>query len=236
MTRHRSPEVYRCIARITEELARTGISKAHRNLVDEYDYRSIDDVLNALAPLLAKHRLCVLPRVLERTSDICSAVGMTALTKVALSVAFDLVSAKDGSSHTVQTWAEALDEGDKGTSKALSSAFKGAMLQVFCVPVAGADADASSHKISNQDTAEPPQGWEAWSGDIVEIVGSCDSDDALDRLRKRYMGMLTGLKRERPDLYAQIGASFSTRAGKFESSRQCNPSTVAAPAGELVNS
>ena len=42
---------------------------------------------------------------------------------VLLRVAFDLVSVEDGSVHTVEAYGEALDEGDKGTAKAMSAAY-----------------------------------------------------------------------------------------------------------------
>ena len=65
-----APQVYKAITAIAAELSGAGIAKRHRNERDDYRYRSIDDVLNRLSPLLAKHKLCVLPRVLERTAPI----------------------------------------------------------------------------------------------------------------------------------------------------------------------
>ena len=62
-----APSIYAAINAVTAELARSGIAKSRTNEVDDYKYRSIDDVLDRLAPLLAKHKLCVLPRALERT-------------------------------------------------------------------------------------------------------------------------------------------------------------------------
>ena len=62
-----APSVYAAINAISAELAEHGIAKTHVNEADDYQYRSIDDLLDRLAPLLAKHRLCVLPRVLKRT-------------------------------------------------------------------------------------------------------------------------------------------------------------------------
>ena len=63
-----APSIYGAINAVTAELAGSGIAKNRTNLVEGYKYRSIDDVLNRLAPLLAKHRLCVLPRVVDRTT------------------------------------------------------------------------------------------------------------------------------------------------------------------------
>lgn len=213
---HGSSHVFRAINRITAAFAKAGIAKSHCNLQDQYLYRSIDDVLNRLSPLLCRHALCVLPRVLERHAEDRTGDGDTLLVSVRLLVAFDLVSCRDASSHTIQAWGEALDASDKGTAKAMSAAYKSAMLQVFCVPVASDDADATTHrlKIPTRER-EPVQGWDAWSADIVDMIGICESLDAIDRIRTRHRGLLEALKQERPDLYAAIGERASTRAGQL---------------------
>src|SRR5690349_16737248 len=175
-----APSVYAAINAITAELASAGIPKSRFNEVDEYRYRSIDDVLNRLAPLLAKHRLCVLPRVtkrqvIERQDD------EQLLVDVVLKMAFSLVSADDGSSHLVEAYGEALDAGDKGTAKAMSAAYKSAMIQVFCIPVGDLeDADATSHRLAAKThVPEPVQGWEQWARDIQDIVAVCESEAAI---------------------------------------------------------
>src|SRR5687768_2004268 len=138
------PRIYRTINAVMASLTHSGIPKAHTNVQEQYQYRSIDDVLNRMAPLFAKHRLCVLPRVLERITVDRKSAKDEFLVSVALKVAFDLVSAVDQSRHTVEAYGEALDAGDKATSKAMSAAYKAAMLQTFCIPLVGTeDADAS---------------------------------------------------------------------------------------------
>ena len=207
----RSPQVYRAINAITSAFAHDGIAKAHTNVRDQYQYRSIDDLLNRLGPLLARYRLCILPRVLERTATEQRGDGDVLLTAVAVRVAYELVSCRDGSSHIIEAVGEALDAGDKATAKALSSAYKSAMLHAFCVPVAGEDGDASSHRLQLPAAIEPAQGWEAWAKDIIDMIGVCETTQALDRVRSRQSSLLTALKRERPDLYARIGETFGAR-------------------------
>ncbi len=65
-----APSVYAAIHAVAADLATIGIAKDHVNAADDYKYRSIDDVLGKLAPLLAKHRLCVLPQAFERFERI----------------------------------------------------------------------------------------------------------------------------------------------------------------------
>ena len=213
-----APQVYKAITAIAAELSGAGIPKRHRNERDDYRYRSIDDVLNRLSPLLAKHKLCVLPRVLERTSTDRVGEADLLLVGVALRVAFDLVSSADGSIHTVEAFGEALDASDKATAKAMSSAYKHAMLQVFCVPVAQiADTDASSHRLKRARThqREPVEGWAMWTSGIIDIAKSCATPEALARLQERQRPLLKALSREKPDLYAQIGAAFANRTAEL---------------------
>lgn len=56
-----APSVYSAIHAVAADFAQNGIAKSHFNTTGDYDYRSIDDVMGRLAPLLAKHRLCILP-------------------------------------------------------------------------------------------------------------------------------------------------------------------------------
>ena len=51
-----APSVYAAIHAVASDFAEQGIPKSHTNVRDRYDYRSIDDVMGRLAPLLAKHR------------------------------------------------------------------------------------------------------------------------------------------------------------------------------------
>jgi hypothetical protein len=213
MTSPACPHVYRAISAITAAFAKDGIAKTHTNIRDQYQYRSIDDVLNRLGPLLAKHRLCVLPRVLKHRMRTQVGEQDSLLTSVQLLAAFDLVSARDGSCHTVQGWGEALDGGDKGTAKAMSSAYKSAMLQAFCIPVATDDPDASSRRLKLPASAtEPTEGWPMWCDGICDMIGLCESLDALDRVRTRQGTLLAALKRERPELYTRIGEAFTKRS------------------------
>jgi hypothetical protein len=180
-------QVYRAINAVAADLAEAGIPKTHSNEAEGYEYRSIDDVLNRLAPLLAKHRLCVLPRVLRRTASERRGEQGATLIAVELKVAFDFISADDGSKHTVKVFAEGADAGDKATAKAMAAAFKTAMIQSLCIPVPGNDdADRQSPKLEQRvHDPEPVQGWPQWAADIIDMIGICESEEALVRARAR---------------------------------------------------
>lgn len=145
------PQVYAAIAAVQADLAHIGISKDRNNQQQGYKFRGIDDIYNAIAPLLAKHGLCILPRCLERIANERATKQGGIMLCVTVRAEFDLVSAKDGSKHTVSTYGEAMDSGDKATNKAMSAAYKYAAFQAFAIPTEGDnDADAHAHEIVRQ--------------------------------------------------------------------------------------
>ena len=208
-----APSVYAAIHAVASEFAEHGIARSHTNLRDGYDYRSIDDVLGRLAPLLAKHRLCILPRIIAHHAGERVGEGNTLLSHVTLRAKFSLISVDDGTRHVVEAFGEALDASDKATAKAMSTAYKSAVLQTFCVPVSGQqDVDASSPRLMRKvPVAEPVEGWQQWSEDIIHIVGVCESEMAIDNVQERHRANLVALGRERPKLYALLGKAFIKR-------------------------
>jgi hypothetical protein len=145
-----SPHVYQAIAEVQGELATVGIAKNRRNTQGSgYNFRGIDDVYAALSPLLAKHKLVVVPRVNERECIERQSKSGGALFYVTVHAEFDFVSAIDGTTHTAATFGEAMDSGDKATNKAMSAAYKYAAFMTFAIPTEGDnDADGSTHEVA----------------------------------------------------------------------------------------
>lgn len=138
--------VYKAIAAVMRELAATGISKDRRNQQQGYNFRGIDDVYNALAPIMANNGLLMLPKVLSRESVERQTAKGGVLFYVCVAVEFTLVGVEDGSTHVIKTYGEAMDSADKATNKAMSAAYKYAAMQAFCIPTEGDnDADSTTH-------------------------------------------------------------------------------------------
>lgn len=146
--------VYRAINAVQSDLSREGITKDRRNQSQGYNFRGIDDVFNALSPMLARHGLCILPRILSRECVERTSQKGGVLFYVTVEAEFDFVSAEDGSKHTVRTYGEAMDSADKATNKAMSAAYKYAALQAFAIPTE-ADNDADAHNHDVKPTAQP---------------------------------------------------------------------------------
>lgn len=145
--------VYKAISAVAKDMSEQGISKDRRNAQQGFNFRGIDQVYNALAPALVRHGLLILPRITERsvTERVTQKGGV--LFYVVVKAEFDFVSTEDGSIHTVVTYGEAMDSGDKATNKAMSIAYKYAAFQAFCIPTeeTAIDADAEVHQVRPAD-------------------------------------------------------------------------------------
>ncbi len=147
-------KVYAAINAVQRALAVTGISKSRRNTQGSgYMFRGIDDVYQAISPLLAEHGLCIVPRFVARQCEERQSKAGGALFYVTVEAEFDFISAEDGSKHTARTFGEAMDSGDKATNKAMSAAYKYAAFQTFAIPTEGnPDADAETHEAASRRT------------------------------------------------------------------------------------
>lgn len=123
--------IYQSITKIMEEVP--SIGKTQRNKTQGFMYRGIDDVMNALQPLLAKNKVFIVPEILEqmREERTTSKGGNLIYSICKIKYKF---YAEDGSSVEAITIGEGMDSGDKATNKAMAIAMKYALFQVFCIP------------------------------------------------------------------------------------------------------
>ena len=181
--------VYKAINDVQADLAKEGITKNRKNQQQGYNFRGIDDVFNALSPLLARHGLCILPRILTRHCDERQSKNGGVMSYVTVEAEFDFVCASDGSKHVVRTFGEAMDSADKATNKAMSAAYKYAAFQAFAIPTEG-DNDADAHTpqpAPKQPPRQAPQPTEPKPGQDPLIT---------DAQRKHLMAIYAGAPRE----------------------------------------
>jgi hypothetical protein len=139
------------------------IAKNHRNEQQKFQYRGVDDVMNELQPILIKHRIFVVPEVLEQKREERQTKSGTNLIYSIQKTAFHF-TADDGSKVTAVIVGEGMDSGDKASNKALSTAFKYACLQMFCIPTYDTkdpDGETPPPSTPRQPPAtpwQPPQG------------------------------------------------------------------------------
>ena len=176
-------KVYKAINAVQAALAAIGITKSQRNNQGAgYNFRGIDQVYNTLSPLLAEHGLCILPRVTSSTQTERQSAKGGLLIYSYVTMEFDLVSAEDGSKHTICTVGEAFDSGDKSMNKAMSAAYKYAAFQSFAIPTEGDnDADAHTHEVAAK-TAQRNEARDNWLADQYAAIDTAATAGELKRI------------------------------------------------------
>lgn len=139
-----NPLIYAKLAQVMAELPAVG--KDSVNAQQGWNFRGVDAVVNAISPALRKHGVIVIPEVIKAAYRDTSTAGRDPrpTREVTVEVRYTFY-AEDGSSVSATVPGESLDQSDKGSAKAMSVAFRIALLQVFALPTSEPDPDASYH-------------------------------------------------------------------------------------------
>lgn len=124
------------------------VKKGDRNEAQRFNFRGIDAVVNAVSPALRAHGIVVTPELVSIERDTVE-VGQkrTPMGHVTVVVRYTF-TAGDGSNLSATVAGEAMDSGDKATPKAMSVAFRTALLQALCLPTDEPDPDSHSYERS----------------------------------------------------------------------------------------
>ena len=132
------------------------IAKKDKNTSQGFNFRGIDSVVNAVSPALQKFGVVVIPSVEEyeyQTVEIGR--NRTAMGHVKVKVTYTFIGA-NGDAIKATVVGEAMDSGDKATAKAMSVAFRTALLQSLALPTDEVDPDATSYERSSADDVLAP--------------------------------------------------------------------------------
>jgi len=103
----------------------------HKESTVAYAFRSIDEVMNAINPLLEKYKLIISIKVIDRkVTPVTSAKGTPGF---AAEVLIDLNVTDGIETVTTQEWALSVDYSDKAPTQAMSMAYKYALIRMFVV-------------------------------------------------------------------------------------------------------
>lgn len=199
--RPQHPAILDAICKIIRDLAAVGIGKNRRNEQQGFAFRGIDDVYNAVAPLLAKHGVCVVPNVLSREVTERTTPKGTLLFYTVVKVEYTFWAADDNSKVVAVVYGEAMDSGDKSTNKAMSAAFKYALFQTFCIPTEAEDPDAHTHEVAAKLTDAEVSAWvdkinatedrDAKAAEYKKMVAECESRGDIESY-KRIKSLVAG--------------------------------------------
>lgn len=145
------PTVVEALSRVMADVQAVG--KDSRNMEQNYSFRGIDAVVNAVGPALRAHGVLVLPEVLEiGYRDVQTSRGKPS-RECTVKVRYRFHGPAGDHLDTIVP-GESMDFGDKGAAKAMSVAYRIALLQALCIPTDEPDADSQSYERERDD-------WEA---------------------------------------------------------------------------
>lgn len=152
-----SPTIQAALAAVMADV--THVGKEGKNSAQGYSFRGIDGVLNAVGPALRRHGVVVMPH-LERVEHLVVEVGKnrTAMRQATVSVRY-VFHGPAGDSLDCVVAGEAMDSGDKATSKAMSVALRTALIQALALPTHEPDPDEVSYErapAGRSDISDPP--------------------------------------------------------------------------------
>jgi hypothetical protein len=119
------------------------VGKDRTNTFHKYAFRGIDDMYNAVQPAMVKNGIYCTPRLVDKAVERVTTQENKPAVHAILTVDHHFF-APDGSTVVTRTVGEAIDTGDKACNKAMSAAYKYALMETFCIPTEG-DNDTENH-------------------------------------------------------------------------------------------
>lgn len=155
------PGIYVALDQLNQSMR--ALAKSERNVQQDYKFRGIDQLYNAVHPLLAEARVITVPKdVVELRSEQRTRANGGPTNYVLVRRIYRFLYLGDGTYEDVEGVGEALDTGDKAANKAQSNAHKYAFFQLFTIPTDEPEADHSHEEATG--TFRHPDPWDAYTG------------------------------------------------------------------------
>lgn len=170
------------------------IGKTRNNVQQNFKFRGIDDVMNALHGAMAAEGVFILTEPIgetERSERTTSKGGLLFHLLQRWNFTF---CAPDGSSVSASFVGEAMDSGDKGMNKSASVALKYVLLQMFLIPTieqAAADPDGQGYDLRN-DRAEALQ---QMNEELQGVISDCKTRCAAFKTEAEFKALRVELEK-----------------------------------------
>lgn len=151
-------KVHEALVSVMEDVRSVG--KTDRNTHQNYNFRGIDAVTNAVAQPLRKHGVVVMPRVMDvKAENVSVGRNNTQMRSVTVIVEYTFIG-PEGDSLVAVSVGEAMDSGDKAVPKAMSVALRTCLLQSLMLPTDEPDPDTYSYELTHASfDPSTPETW-----------------------------------------------------------------------------
>lgn len=145
-----TPTVVQALSLVMADIG--AVAKSGVNQQQKFYFRGVDAVVNAASPAFRRRGVVVVPELLEKSRTSSQTKSGSTLNVVEVTVKYTF-HGPAGDSVCAVVAAEAFDSGDKATAKAMSVAFRTALLQTLALPTDEADPDADVYDATVQTAA-----------------------------------------------------------------------------------
>lgn len=188
------------LSRVAAEVG--AVKKGDRNQQQKFSFRGIDAVTKAVYPALVRHGVIAVPDLqsVEYETQQARSGGNLNLCRVIVGYVF---WGPAGDTVRAVVAAEAMDSGDKATAKAMSVAFRTALLQVLTLPTDEPDPDSFTY-----ETQAPARAVAAAPAPSVEnVLAEIESATTTKELQGVYVSNQLGS----PGVPVRVREAFDAR-------------------------
>jgi hypothetical protein len=163
------------------------IGKDKKNIKQGFNFRGIDDVYNALHPILAKHELFTTMDVLsDKTEERKTNNGGNLIYRI-LTIKYTIYTS-DGSCITSIVIGEGMDSGDKASNKAMSIAHKYFFMQLFSIPTKDTiDPDNETPPASEPINLQSEQTKQDWIDQAKIRIDEQQNEEDLQKVETKIL-------------------------------------------------
>lgn len=147
------PSIHEALAAVMADVSHVG--KGDTNTHFRFSFRGVDRIINAVGPVLRRHGVVgPFPELIDLQSRDVVTGQNKSTREVTVTVAYTFHGPAGDSLRCIVP-GEAQDQGDKAVAKAMSVAYRTALIQALCIPTDQVDPDAQSYTRADREL----QGW-----------------------------------------------------------------------------
>jgi len=139
------PTVHEAWAKVMADVQALGKNSRVDSGPARFNFRGVDDVMNAVGPVLRNHGVSVVPVSVTHVPEDVTTTKGSKMRNVTVTVTY-AINGPSGDSMPGAAAGEAADSGDKATPKAMSVAFRTFLLQSLCLPTDEPDPDRHQYE------------------------------------------------------------------------------------------
>ena len=198
------PNIYAVMSAAMEEVQ--AVRKEGFNDSQRYNFRGVDQVVNAVGPIFRKHHIIPVPHhCVANYRDVLTSTGKPN-REVTVTATYRFYGPAGDFIETLVP-GESMDSGDKGTAKAMSVAYRIVLLQLLCIPTDERDPDQDAYERAVVDPVVEARvavkdAWEANRGEFHQAAVEKDFTEwtqgevLLDAPAQRLLDYADHLKQE----------------------------------------